>query len=678
MKRRYSILSFSVALSMVLLSGCGSTSDTGNGSGSAAESTTSVEGTVYGEITEVSEDGITIEIGTTESDIENTSSDEGSAVESVSSTAVETVTLDLTGETQEIGVTEDTVITRESSSEPEGGDVPDAPPDSNGGGNGASGGDPSNGNGGGDAPDTPPDNTETETDSTDTGSGSSSDEADSTDTSSESDTSEDDSTEMEEFELDDLSVGDTISVTVDADGMATEIIVISSSSSSSMSMGGGQSSGVDSYDAVVEYTSDTEVSGEAFTSTGTDENAIHVFENAIVSLDNITVDRTSSDSTGGDTSSFYGVGAAILNTQGTTYISDAAITTDAAGGAGIFSYGDGVTYVSDSTIETQQDTSGGIHVAGGGTLYAWDLDVETNGESAAAIRSDRGSGTMVVDGGTYTSNGTGSPAIYSTADITVNDATLTANGSEAICIEGLNTIRLFDSDLTGNMSENEQNDCVWNVILYQSMSGDSEVGNSTFEMIGGSLTAQNGGMFYTTNTESTFILSDVDITYSDDNDFFLQCTGNNNQRGWGTSGSNGADCLFLAEDQEMEGDIIWDSISTLNFYMTEGSTLTGAVINDETYAGNGGDGYCNLYIAKGCTWIVTGDSTLSSLQCAGTIVDADGNTVTIQGSDGTVYVEGTSDYTITTDSYEESVDLSDAPETSNWSDYEVEKPSELS
>lgn len=53
---------------------------------------------------------------------------------------------------------------------------------------------------------------------------------------------------------------------------------------------------------------------------------------------------------------------------------------------------------------------------------------------------------MVVDGGTYTTNGTGNPAIYSTADISVNDAELTANNSEAACIEGLNTIRLFDSD----------------------------------------------------------------------------------------------------------------------------------------------------------------------------------------------------------------------------------------
>ena len=404
---------------------------------------------------------------------------------------------------------------------------------------------------------------------------------------------------------------------------------------------------------------------------------MHAYNGATVSMKNMTISRNSSDSTGGDNSSFYGVGAAVLESDGTAYISDSTITSDAAGGAGIFAYGDGTVYAADSTITTKQDTSGGIHVAGGGTLYAWDLDVETNGESAAAIRSDRGSGTMVVNGGSYTSNGTGSPAAYSTADITVNNATLTANGSEAVCIEGLNTLRLFDTDLTGNMSDDDRNDITWNVILYQSMSGDSEEGNSTFEMVGGSLTAKNGGMFYTTNTESTFILNNVDISYAKENDFFLQCTGNSNERGWGSSGKNGATCNFTAIDQEMEGDVIWDSISKLDFYITDGSSFTGALVNDESWAGDGGDGYANVYISKDSKWVVTGDSTLTNLYNAGSIVDANGKTVTIKDSDGTVYVKGSSKYTITVESYKDSVDLSGASTSDSFADYQVEKPSEL-
>jgi len=432
------------------------------------------------------------------------------------------------------------------------------------------------------------------------------------------------------------------------------------------------------YTAVNEVTEGTQEFSGALESTGTDENVILSGQDAAASVSGAEVTRTSEDSDSGNTSSFYGNAAALLATDGTLYVTDSTIDTNSAGGAGAFAYGDGTVYISDTAITTQQGTSGGIHAAGGGTLYAWNLDVNTSGGSAAAIRSDRGGGTMVIDGGTYTTTGIGSPAIYSTADITVHDADLTAENSEATCIEGLNSIRLFDCDLAGNMpSDNEQNDVLWNVIVYQSMSGDAEDGNGTFEMVGGTLTAKAGGMFYTTNTQSTFILEDVDITYAEDSDFFLRCTGNANGRGWGNSGANGAQSSFTGISQEMEGDVIWDKISTLDFYMTQGSTLTGAVTEDTTYSGGEGSGYCNLYIDETSTWIVTGDSTLTSLSCSGMIKDADGNSVSIVGTDGTVYAEGTSPFTITVDTFTDSADMSGASAADSWDSYAAEKPEQL-
>ena len=483
--------------------------------------------------------------------------------------------------------------------------------------------------------------------------------------------------QTEEITLDDIKEGDVVAITLDDDGNAATITVQSMDMGGGQGGPGGQASGVDSYDAANEYSEDETVSDTSLESTGTDENAALVSNGAEVTFSNDAISRTSSDSQGGDNSSFYGVGAAVLATDGTAYVKDSTVTTDSKGGAGLFAYGDGTVYAADTDITTQQDTSGGIHAAGGGKLYAWDLNVETNGESSAAIRSDRGGGTMVVDGGTYTSNGVGSPAVYCTADIAVNNAELTANGSEAVCIEGLNSLRLYNSNLTGNMSDDDQNDTTWTVILYQSMSGDSEVGNSIFQMDGGTITSKNGGLFYTTNTECTIALKDVDITYNDDSEFFLQCTGNNNQRGWGQSGANGSDCNFTADSQDMKGNVIWDSISDLDFYMTNGSTLEGAFVNDESNAGNGGDGYCNVVIDKDSTWTVTGDSTITSLSNAGTITDADGKTVSIVGTDGTTYVEGDSDYTITVGSYQDSADTSASTTVDDWSSYEVERPESL-
>ena len=430
-------------------------------------------------------------------------------------------------------------------------------------------------------------------------------------------------------------------------------------------MPGGGSSQPESYDAVNTLAEDADIESETIESTGTDENAVLVTDGS-VTLENVTVKRNSDDSTGGDSASFYGVGAALLATGGTLTVSDSVIETDSRGGAGVFAYGEGTAVVTDTTISTAQDTSGGIHVAGGGTLYARNLTVTTEGGSSAAIRSDRGSGTMVVAGGSYTSNGSGSPAVYVTADITIHGADLTATGSEALCLEGLNTVRLYDCNLTGDMPDQEQNDNTWTVILYQSMSGDSEVGKGSFEMVGGSLTSANGGLFYTTNTQSEFVLSGVRIEAAEDSEYFLRCTGNSNRRGWGQTGANGADCTFTAVTQEMEGDVIWDSISALRLYVTEGSVLKGAVIDDESCAGTGGDGSCTLVIDAGSTWVVTGDSTVTNLACEGTIADATGNAVSIVKADGTVLSEGSSEYTVTVTDYSTSCDLTGAGSAAEW------------
>ena len=635
----------------------------------------SQENVVLGEVKSVSDSEITIAVGTMkEMGQPGGDGQNGGAPDGNGQGGEAPSMLDLTGEEQTITITADTVITKQASGMQPGGDG------QNGGASEKPEGDGQNSDssdGASDSQDAADDNQESEnTDSQD------GEEPEKPDGNGQS-------AEAEEISLSDIQEGDIVSITLDEDGNAASITVMSMEMGGQGQPGGdeqgapgqggpgGQSQGVDSYTAVNEYIEDTTISNETIESTGTDENAALISSGANVTLDNDTITRTSADSQGGDNSSFYGVGAAVLATDGTAYVKDGSVTTDAAGGAGLFAYGDGTVYASGTTVKTTQDTSGGVHVAGGGTLYGWDLDVETNGESSAAIRSDRGGGTMVIDGGNYVSNGVGSPAIYSTADIAVSNASLTANGSEAVCIEGLNSIHLYDCDLTGNMSDLDQNDNTWTVILYQSMSGDSEVGNSTFQMDGGSLTSENGGVFYTTNTESTITLNNVDINYNDDNEFFLQCTGNTNQRGWGQAGANGADCHFTGISQDMQGNVIWDSISDLDFYLTDGSSLTGAVVDDESYAGEGGEGYCNVYVSADSTWTVTGDSTVSSLENEGTIVDSNGKTVTIQGTDGTVYVQGDSEYTITTGSYSDTADMSGATAIQDQSVYTVEKPDQL-
>lgn len=397
-------------------------------------------------------------------------------------------------------------------------------------------------------------------------------------------------------------------------------------------------------DTVTQGTSATTIteggtySSTSYSSTGDDENALRV-DGATVTLDSVTVDKSAGSSSNTEDGDFYGQNAALLATNGANVtIKNATLNSSAQNGNGIFSYGTGTTVnVSDSTITTTADNSGGIQTTGGGTTNATNLTVNTSGNSAAAIRSDRGGGTVVVDKGTYTSNGYNSPAVYSTADITVSNATLTANNSESLVIEGKNSIKLNNCDVLGNMSSTEgssSDENVHNVMIYQSMSGDAEVGTSEFDMTGGSLTGNNGDMFYITNTHSIINLSNVDITNKDADAYLMRITGNSAARGWGKAGANGAQVEFTASNQTLNGDIAVDTVSTLNMTLTDSSDFTGTInIIDNAQNGTAVDNNAVVTIDSDSTWTLTGDCTVTSLENNGTI-NFNGHTITL--ADGTV------------------------------------------
>ena len=382
---------------------------------------------------------------------------------------------------------------------------------------------------------------------------------------------------------------------------------------------------------------DTTVYSETYESTGDDENALRV-DGATATLNGITVNKSAGKSSNTEDGDFYGQNAALLATNGATVtIENATITSSAQNGNGIFSYGEGTTVnISDSTIQTSADNSGGIQTTGGGTTNASNLTVETSGNSAAAIRSDRGGGTVNVDGGSYTSNGENSPAVYSTAAITVKNADLTANNSEALVIEGPNSITLENCTVTGSMSDNgtSADENVHNVMIYQSMSGDAEVGTSRFSMTGGSLTGKHGDLFYITNTHSVITLSGVALTNEDTTANLMTIAGNSASHGWGTAGKNGAQVELTADAQTLSDDITVDSISTLNFTLKNNSSFTGTLnIVENAEGGTAVENNAVVTLEAGSTWTLTGNCTLTSLTNNGTI-NFNGYTITL--ADGTV------------------------------------------
>ena len=401
-------------------------------------------------------------------------------------------------------------------------------------------------------------------------------------------------------------------------------------------MNGGSNQSSASYSAVKDITSDENITSGEFSSSNTDENTISASGDITATLSNINVTKTG-DSDGGDNTSFYGTNSAILAKGGANLtIKNANITTDATGANGVFSYGgsattnnassDGTTVnISDSTITTSKDNSGGIMTTGGGIMNAENLTITTAGTSSAAIRSDRGGGSVTVDKGTYKTTGKGSPAIYSTADITVKNATLIATASEGAIIEGKNSITLENVNLTDtNNSLNGQSTTYKNVFLYQSMSGDAATGKAVFTTKNSTITTNKGDSFYVTNTTAEINLENNTIVNNDSTGNFLRIQ----KDSWGNSGSNGGTIMLNMTNQKATGNIVVDSISKLTINLANSSSFSGAINSDNT-------GEVELTLDGSSEINLTGDTYIKSL------TNADATNSNIHTNGYKLYINGT-------------------------------------
>ena len=394
---------------------------------------------------------------------------------------------------------------------------------------------------------------------------------------------------------------------------------------------GGQSSGTASYSAVKEIASDETIKDETYSSENSDENAVLATGSITAQLSDTTITKTG-DSDGGDTSNFYGNNSGITAKDGAALtLKNMKITTDASGANGVFSYGGSATTsnsssdgtsvtISNSEITTTGDNAGGIMTTGGGTMTASDLTINTSGRSSAAIRTDRSGGSVDVTGGKYTTTGVGSPSVYSTADIIVNNAGLVAKASEGIVIEGKNSVTLNDCTLTDNYTElNGQSTTYKNIFLYQSMSGDAE-----FTAADSKITTKKGDTLYVTNTTATINLENNTIKNTDSEGNFLRAQSDS----WGNSGSNGGNVTLVMTKQKATGNIVIDSISTLDMAMKSGSYYEGTINGDNSARS------IKLTLDKKSKIKLTGDNYVTSLD------DADTDYSNIDFNGYTLYVDG--------------------------------------
>ena len=359
---------------------------------------------------------------------------------------------------------------------------------------------------------------------------------------------------------------------------------------------------------------DVTQTGKTYTSTGNDQSAIVVNGSGSLSIDQATVTKNNGTSSSEENSNFYGLNAALLSKMGSKLkVTNTKITTSVDGANAIFTTGTNSKVTAENVeIVTTGNSSRGLDATYDGTIIAKNIKITTNGAHCAALATDRGEGTVTVTSGVLKTAGEGSPGIYSTGTITATDITSTATGSEAAVIEGKNSITLTNSNLTGYLKHG--------VMIYQSTSGDAAVGEGTFTMTGGSLTAQTGPLFYSTNTKAIINLENVKLT---GNGTLLKASADS----WGKSGSNGANVTLNAKNQALNGDIEADNISSLQLNLLEKSNLTAAINANNTAQ------LVVLNLSSDSTWTVTGDSYLTIL------TDQDSSLSNIKDNGHTIYYD---------------------------------------
>ena len=344
-------------------------------------------------------------------------------------------------------------------------------------------------------------------------------------------------------------------------------------------------------------TENKSIAHESMTNTTADQNAFIGKNKAVIDIENSVFDKTG-DTTSDGNSNFRGQNAVVLGIEGSQInIKGSNITSNSKGSNAVFATGEGsVINVENTNIHTKSDSSRGLDATYKGTVNGKNLTITTEGAHSATLATDRGEGTINAEAAKLTTSGEGSPVIYSTGNIIVNNVNGIANNSEIGVVEGKNSITLTNSNVTGYKDNG--------FMLYQSFSGDAESGIARLKAENNTLTTHATGAFlYVNNTTAEVDLSNNVISMPNTSTLVKAAADSR----WGKTGENGGHLTLRTSNQELSGNIMADSISTIALDMTNGSSLVGAVNTDNAAK------EVTVKLSKDSNWILTGDSYVKSL-----------------------------------------------------------------
>lgn len=356
--------------------------------------------------------------------------------------------------------------------------------------------------------------------------------------------------------------------------------------------------------ATKQYSSGTNILAEDVECSTQYYNAVQV-SGGTLTMTGCNITKTG-DGSSGDNSSFYGnnssiyAGAASSTDYGSTtaasgakiIIQNCTVTSSSQGANAVIATNGASVEIAGITIVNNNSVSRGLHATYGGIITASNVDITTNEATSSTIATDRGGGTVTVNGGKATANGAKSAVIYSTGTMSATDLVGTSTKGEIAVIEGDNSIAMTNCTMTSGSSER-------GLLMMQSGSGDASGYNPTMTIAGGSLTTSDTSaplLEVATNVTATCTLSGVTVNAGSG---ILMYVMDDSQ--WSTSGATGN---LILDNGEYSGTVKYDTGYT-----------------------------ANVTVNSGAVWNLTGDATVSTLKNNGTI-NKNGYTLTYSSLSG--------------------------------------------
>ncbi len=329
------------------------------------------------------------------------------------------------------------------------------------------------------------------------------------------------------------------------------------------------------------------VSGKSYSTTSEDTNVIQV-RGGTFSMSGCTVTKeggTSHTDQSDDSTSFYGLNSAVFagnsdtSTTAVIAMTNGTVTTSGQGANAFFAYGGGILYLDNIAVTNSTSRqSRGLIATGGGQIYASNMYILTQGETSSVIATDRGGGTVVVDGGDYDAMGNKCAIIYSAGTMKAYNATGESSSGEIGIIEGDNSIVISNCTFTSGSTSRA-------LLMMQSGSGDASGTNPVMEITDSTLTVTESGvplLEVATCVTASLTLDNVEVDVPSG---VLMAVMEDSQ--WSTSGAVG------------------------NLTLKNGD-YTGTVTVDDGYTGN-------VTVDSTATWTLTANTTVDTLVNNGTI-----------------------------------------------------------